>query len=1072
MSKHLQRILTQFFFAASIILPAIATADFVKTFSTTATPATGLASDNNTQTLTVSTGTTYDNYTCVQIKKVTVVLDFEKNDEGAGTDCITPNQGGSVFNGELSYRLQHPDGTTINLVNAGTYSGNTYGGRVQVTLDDAAGSLPSGTPATGTFRPVAVLSGFNGKTPAGTWTFSAGDNANGDPLCTYAVTINITTESGFRIDAPSVIEGTGAGTTNLDYTVLRSPSTVATTVNYATAGVTATSGTDFTATSGTLNQAISAAADTSSTVSVPITRDATSEANETLTMTLSTNTPAASTRICTAAGTGTINNDDAVSIAINDASLTEGDSGTTNATFTVTLTGTTGAFTVPYTANSGTATSGTDFTATSGSLSFTGTSGETRTITVPVIGETLVELDEAYTVTLGTPSNGITVSDNSGAGTITNNDSSNITINDVSLTEGNSGTTNLNFTVSLSNQIDTAISMSYAASGGTAVSGTDYTATSGTLNIPASTSTGTISVPIIGETVVEANETFNMVLSALSAGGRNASITDTTGVGTITNDDSTTISINSPSLTEGDSGSTNMTFTVTAVGAVQGGFTVNYGTASGTATSGTDFTASSGTLTFVGTVGETQTFTVPILGDTLLEANETFTATLSAISNANVTASTGTGTGTITDNDTATVSIATTTNGNEAGPVSVVHTATLSKVNNTGSAITVSVFSSGTATPVTDYSAFPGTISIANGASTGTLTSAVVNDVLVEGTETVTATISSPSNAAVTIATASASANILDNDTSNAVLSVTTNGDETGPVSIVYTVTLSVVNSSGSAVTFDIASSGGTATSGSDYGAISGTVSIADGATTGTKTVTVINDVLVEGTETVQATISNSSNSAFVITGASATANITDNDTGTAALSATTSGDEAGPVSVVYTVTLSATNNTGSAVTFNIASSGGTATSGTDYVAIAGTISVANGASTGTKSVTVVDDALVEGTETLQATISSPSVPQYTIATASATANILDNDTATASLSATTNGLETLAVSIVYTVTLSATNNTGSAVTVDIASSGGTATSGSDYGAISGTVSIANGSNVGTKIVTVVDDAQ
>ena len=97
----------------------------------------------------------------------------------------------------------------------------------------------------------------------------------------------------------------------------------------------------------------------------------------------------------------------------------------------------------------------------------------------------------------------------------------------------------------------------------------------------------------------------------------------------------------------------------------------------------------------------------------------------------------------------------------------------------------------------------------------------VLDDALLEGTETIDATISNPSNAAVSIGTASATANITDNDTATADLSVTTQGDETGPVDIVYTVTLSKTNNTGVAITFDIDNLlTGTATSGSDYTAI------------------------------------------------------------------------------------------------------------------------------------------------------------------------------------------------------------------------------------------------------------
>src|SRR5207244_3476972 len=218
------------------------------------------------------------------------------------------------------------------------------------------------------------------------------------------------------------------------------------------------------------------------------------------------------------------------------------------------------------------------------------------------------------------------------------------------------------------------------------------------------------------------------------------------------------------------------------------------------------------------------------------------------------------------------------------------------------------------------------------------------DDALFEGTETVQATISNPSNPVVTITGATATANIADNDAESATLSVTQHGSEAGgPTNIIYTVTLTNANGTGAPITFDVANSGGTATSGTDFTAFGGAaaISVAIGASTGTLTVPVIDDGLLEGTETVQATISVPSNAAVTITGASATANITDDESANAVLSTTTQGNETGPVNIVYTVTLSKTNNTGSAITFDVTDPlTGTATSGSDYTAFGGAAAI------------------------------------------------------------------------------------------------------------------------------------
>ncbi len=143
----------------------------------------------------------------------------------------------------------------------------------------------------------------------------------------------------------------------------------------------------------------------------------------------------------------------------------------------------------------------------------------------------------------------------------------------------------------------------------------------------------------------------------------------------------------------------------------------------------------------------------------------------------------------------------------------------LENVDLTGSGFDINP-TAGTATAGSDYTDFTGTtISVASGDTTGTKTVVVTNDTLFENTENVTATISNPSNILVNIITASATASITDNDNGagsiNADLSVTTNGDETGAVGFVYTVTLAKVNNTSAPITFSVNRTGGTAAAGS-----------------------------------------------------------------------------------------------------------------------------------------------------------------------------------------------------------------------------------------------------------------
>ncbi|MFM6732096.1 MAG: Calx-beta domain-containing protein, partial [Microcystis panniformis] len=235
--------------------------------------------------------------------------------------------------------------------------------------------------------------------------------------------------------------------------------------------------------------------------------------------------------------------DPSISLTINDVTVTEGNSGTTNAVFTVSLSSAASTVvSVDYATANGTATAGTDYTAIP-TTTLTFNPGETsKTITVAVNGDNQVELNETFFLNLSNlQANGsnVTLADNQGQGTINNNDSASIAITDVTVTEGNSGTTNAVFTVTLSNPIDTAITLNYATANGTATTAdNDYTAIATTpLTFNAGETSKTITVAVNGDTKVESNETFFVNLSNLQTNGRNVTIADNQGQGTITDDD-------------------------------------------------------------------------------------------------------------------------------------------------------------------------------------------------------------------------------------------------------------------------------------------------------------------------------------------------------------------------------------------------------------------------------------------------------------------------------------------------------------------------------------------------------
>jgi chitinase len=321
---------------------------------------------------------------------------------------------------------------------------------------------------------------------------------------------------------------------------------------------------------------------TTQQITVAVAGELVFETNETFLVNLSN---AVNATIGDGQGVGTITNDDtAPTLAINDVTVTEGNTGTTNAIFTVTLTGPTALpATVAFTTANGTALAAADYTTATGSITFA--AGSTaQQVTVAVLGDTLDEANETFLVNLSTPINA-SITDGQGVGTITDDDPAPaITIVDeVTVTEGNTGTTSAVFTVSLSTASGQVVTASFATTNGTAVAPGDYTAQAGTVTFAPGTTTQLITVAVVGDTVFEANETFLVELTNAT----NATIDNALALGTITNDDAApTLAISDVTVTEGDTGSTNAVFTVTLTGATALPATVAFTTANGTAVGG------------------------------------------------------------------------------------------------------------------------------------------------------------------------------------------------------------------------------------------------------------------------------------------------------------------------------------------------------------------------------------------------------------------------------------------------------------------------------------------------------
>jgi CSLREA domain-containing protein len=311
--------------------------------------------------------------------------------------------------------------------------------------------------------------------------------------------------------------------------------------------------------------------------------------------------------------------------------------GAGTATITVNRTGgSSGEARVAYTTSNGTATAGSDYTTASGTLIFA--SGETtRTFTVAVTNDSLDEPDETVTLTLsnaaGTGSLGAPIT---ATLTITDDDlPPGITINDVSVTEGNSGTTNAVFTVTLSAPSGLPVSVNYATANGTATAPSDYTAIPSTVLtfLPGET-VKTITVLVNGDTLAEANENFFINLS----NPVNSAISDAQGQGTITSDDTPLIGLSASTYSVGE-GDLRASITVNRLGDLSQVARVDYLTTdtsglnlcsqiTGNASGRCDYATTAGTLRFA--AGETsKVIHIPIVDDVYLDGPEVFTLTLS-----------------------------------------------------------------------------------------------------------------------------------------------------------------------------------------------------------------------------------------------------------------------------------------------------------------------------------------------------------------------------------------------------------------------------------------------------------
>jgi hypothetical protein len=434
--------------------------------------------------------------------------------------------------------------------------------------------------------------------------------------------------------------------------------------------------------------------------------------------------------------------------------------------------------TVSYTTTNGSATAGRDYTQTSGTLTYA--VGETsKTLTVPILDDRIDEANETINFILANlnTSGAPAVLSMTAVKILDDDPPPTISINDVSVIEGNAGSSAAVFTLTLSTLTEQEVSVDVSTQFGTAASFADVQPVSGKRTIAPGQVSQTMTVSVFGENVFEADETFTLNLS----NPVNVNIADGQGVGTIINDDPIpAISIFNTSVLEGTGGTRNLVISLSLSNASYQQVQAQYATADGTATAGSDYVAADGTVSF--NPGEVNAFiTIAVNGDTLIEPNETFFVNLANPLNAMIT--NGQGMGTIVNDDGPNARFSATNYIVNEGVGQVILTITRS---GDPSAFTIDyatldrdTFTVGCADAVNngggaygrcDFATTVGTLSFAAGENSKTLNVPLINDAHVEGAETFQVRLSNVIVAGITLGTQNiATVTIQDNDGAGAV---------------------------------------------------------------------------------------------------------------------------------------------------------------------------------------------------------------------------------------------------------------------------------------------------------------
>ena len=533
---------------------------------------------------------------------------------------------------------------------------------------------------------------------------------------------------------------------------------------------------------------------------------------------------------------------------------------------------------------------------------------------------------------------------------------------DVTLTEGDAGTSDANVVVRLSEAAAQEVKVNYALSTGSlsdsATAGQDFTVISGTLTFAPGETTKVVAVPIVGDTLHEFDELFALNLS----NPVNARISDALAVIRITNNDSEPSAIiNDVSVAEGNpsSESKTATFTVTLNAPSAKVVRIDYATAAGTATAGVDYGTPTGSVLFA-PGSTTGTINVQIGGDTMHEPDETFFVNLSNPGDSTIADAQGVGT--ILNDDPLPTITALSTSGSEATGADSAATLTVRLSNTSSQQVTVDYATAdGTAQAGTDYAAASGKLTFAPGETLKTVSLTIKDDTVDEASESFLINFSNPTNA--TIAAVQPSCQIIDNDgPAVSINDVSVVEGQSGRVSATLTLSLSAPSPQGVVVRASTTNgtAAGTAVPNDDYQQVTNrTVVFAPGVTTATLSVFVNGDLIIEPDETFFIDLSQPQD--CTIADSRGVVTIVNDDVTSVRFASDALAVNEKDGSVL--VTVERVGDLSGAFLANYTTFDDTATERSDYTDARGLLRFESGESSKTFTVFITDDALVETPE-------------------------------------------------------------------------------------------------------------